>query len=95
LSCEARRFYADSTSAAARRLPLGPLWLQVLAGMTVGILAGIFVPHQAVSLRPLGDLFVHLIRMTLPPLMFLSIGIARLGNLKEVVNRTAWYQWWN
>lgn len=77
---------SHSTSAAVRRLPLGPLWLQVLVGMAVGILAGIFVPHQAVTLRPLGDLFVRLIRMTLPPLMFLSIsiGIARLGNLKEV-----------
>jgi aerobic C4-dicarboxylate transport protein len=74
-----------SSSPAARRLPLGPLWIQVLVGMCVGILAGIFLPHQAVALRPLGDLFVRLIRMTLPPLMFLSIciGIARLGNLKE------------
>jgi Na+/H+-dicarboxylate symporter len=39
-----------------------------------------------VTLRPLGDVFVRLIRMTLPPLMFLSItiGIARLGDLKQV-----------
>jgi aerobic C4-dicarboxylate transport protein len=44
------------------------------------------VPHQAVALRPLGDIFVRLIRMTLPPLMFLSItiGIARLGDLRQV-----------
>ena len=54
--------------------------------MFLGILAGVLVPHQAVALRPFGDLFVRLIRMTLPPLMFLSItiGIARLGDLKEV-----------
>ena len=74
-----------SNSPAARRLPLGPLWVQVLVGMCAGILAAIFLPHQAVALRPLGDLFVRLIRMFLPPLMFLSIsiGIARLGNLKD------------
>jgi Na+/H+-dicarboxylate symporter len=53
--------------------------------MAAGILAGIFVPQHAVALRPLGDLFVRFIRMSLPPLMFLSIsiGIARLGNLRE------------
>ena len=76
----------DSRTKRARRFSLGPLWLQVLAGMILGILAGVLIPHQAVALRPLGDLFVRLIRMTLPPLMFLSItiGIARLGDLKEV-----------
>ncbi len=75
-----------TSEVPARRLSLGPLWLQVLVGMVLGILAGVFMPNQAVALRPLGDLFVRLIRMTLPPLMFLSItiGIARLGDLKEV-----------
>lgn len=63
-----------------------PLWLWVLVGMFLGIGAGVLMPHEAVALRPLGDLFVRLIRMTLPPLMFLSItlGIARIGDLKEV-----------
>lgn len=77
----------NKTSAApARRLNLGPLWLQVLVGMVLGIVAGMLVPHQAVALRPLGDLSVRLIRMMLPPLMFLSItiGIARLGDLRLV-----------
>jgi aerobic C4-dicarboxylate transport protein len=44
--------------------------------MLLGILAGVLIPHQAVALRPLGDLLVRLIRMTLPPLMFLSITAA-------------------
>lgn len=76
----------NKTSVVSSRRPLlGPLWLQVLAGMVLGILAGVLVPHEAVTFRPLGDVFVRLIRMTLPPLMFLSItiGIARPGNLKE------------
>jgi aerobic C4-dicarboxylate transport protein len=74
------------SAVPARRVSLGPLWLQVLIGMALGILAGILLPHEAVALRPLGDLFVRMIRMTLPPLMFLSItiGIARLGDLRKV-----------
>lgn len=69
-----------------RRFTLGPLWLQVLVCMVLGIAAGVVIPHQAVALRPLGDIFVRLIRMTLAPLMFLSItiGIARLGDLRQV-----------
>lgn len=65
---------------------LGPLWLQVLVGIALGVAAGVLFPHASVALRPLGDGFVRLIRMTLAPLIFLSmvIGIARLGDLKEV-----------
>ncbi len=75
-----------TSPAPARRLTLGPLWLQVLLGMGLGVLAGALMPHQAIHLRPLGDLFVRLIRMTLPPLMFFSItiGIARLGDLRQI-----------
>jgi Na+/H+-dicarboxylate symporter len=69
-----------------RRSLLGPLWLQVLVAILLGILAGLFFPSQAVALKPLGDGFVRLIRMTLAPVIFLSvvIGIARMGDLKEV-----------
>jgi len=69
-----------------RRSLLGPLWLQVLIAIVLGILAGVFFPHQAVALKPLGDGFVRLIRMTLAPVIFGSVvvGIARMGDLKEV-----------
>jgi aerobic C4-dicarboxylate transport protein len=62
------------------------LWLQVLVAIVLGVLAGVFFPHQAVSLKPLGDGFVRLIRMTLAPIIFASvvIGIAKMGDLKEV-----------
>jgi Na+/H+-dicarboxylate symporter len=62
------------------------LWLQVLVAIVLGIIAGVFFPRQAVALKPLGDGFVRLIRMTLAPIIFASvvIGIARMGDLKEV-----------
>jgi aerobic C4-dicarboxylate transport protein len=75
-----------TAAPARRRSLLGPLWLQVLVAIVLGVLAGVFFPHQAVSLKPLGDGFVRLIRMTLAPIIFASvvIGIAKMGDLKEV-----------
>jgi aerobic C4-dicarboxylate transport protein len=79
----------EPTSTAARashRSPLGPLWLQVLVAILLGIAVGVFFPQQAIALKPLGDGFVRLIRMTLAPVIFGSIvvGIAGMGDLKEV-----------
>jgi aerobic C4-dicarboxylate transport protein len=65
---------------------LGPLWLQVLVGIVLGIIVGIVSPHTAATLKPLGDGFVKLIRMTLAPIIFLTVvvGIARMGSIREV-----------
>jgi Na+/H+-dicarboxylate symporter len=43
-------------------------------------------PHAAVALKPLGDGFVKLIRMTLAPIIFATVvvGIARMGDMREV-----------
>lgn len=69
-----------------RRSFLGPLWLQVLIGIALGIAFGALAPHHAVALKPLGDGFIKLIRMTLAPIVFASVvtGIARMGDIKEV-----------
>jgi Na+/H+-dicarboxylate symporter len=69
-----------------RRPLLGPLWLQVLVGILLGIFVGVLSPHTAVALKPLGDGFIKLIRMTLAPIIFATVvvGIARMGDLKEV-----------
>ena len=62
-----------------------PLWLQVAIGIVLGILAGVFFPQAAITLKPLGDGFIKLIRMTLAPIIFgtVVVGIARMGDLKE------------
>ena len=77
---------SSAATPTSRRPLLGPLWLQVLVAIVFGILMGIFFPRFAVALKPLGDGFVRLIRMTLAPIIFASvvIGIARMGDLKEV-----------
>jgi aerobic C4-dicarboxylate transport protein len=81
---------ADKTerpvSTSSHRNLLGPLWLQVVVGILLGIAIGVLSPHAAVALKPLGDGFVKLIRMTLAPIIFATVvvGIAKMGDLKEV-----------
>jgi Na+/H+-dicarboxylate symporter len=81
----------DQTPALDRNPPprrsfLGPLWLQVMVGILLGIAIGVRFPHFAVALKPLGDAFIQLIRMTLAPIIFATVvvGIARMGGLGEV-----------
>jgi aerobic C4-dicarboxylate transport protein len=73
-------------ASPSQRSILGPLWLQVLIGILLGVIAGAFFPHAAVAFKPLGDGFVKLIRMTLAPIIFVTVvvGIAKMGDLKEV-----------
>jgi aerobic C4-dicarboxylate transport protein len=75
-----------ASPASSQRSILGPLWLQVLIGILLGVIAGAFFPHAAVAFKPLGDGFVKLIRMTLAPIIFVTVvvGIAKMGDLKEV-----------
>ncbi len=75
-------------ATAARRSHgrLGPLWLQVLVAIALGMALGAVWPGFAVSLKPFGDAFVKLIRMVLAPIIFgtVVVGIARIGDLEEV-----------
>ena len=52
----------------------------------LGVAVGMLFPHAAVALKPLGDGFVKLIRMTLAPIIFATVvvGIARMGDIREV-----------
>jgi aerobic C4-dicarboxylate transport protein len=69
-----------------RRPILGPLWVQVMIGIVLGVILGVLFPHFAVALKPLGDAFIKLIRMTLAPIIFATVvvGIARMGDIREV-----------
>jgi aerobic C4-dicarboxylate transport protein len=77
---------AETPVTTSRRSLLGPLWLWVLVGILLGVFGGVLFPHSGAALKPLGDGFVKLIRMTLAPIIFGSIvvGIAKMGDLKEV-----------
>jgi aerobic C4-dicarboxylate transport protein len=78
---------ATAGPASRRKRPMfGPLWLQVLVAIVVGVSVGVYFPHTATALKPLGDAFIKLIRMALAPIIFgtVVVGIARMGDLHEV-----------
>jgi aerobic C4-dicarboxylate transport protein len=73
-------------SSAARRPWYRVLYVQVLIAIVVGILIGRLFPHTGIALKPLGDVFVSLIRMMIAPVIFCVVvqGVASVGDLREV-----------
>jgi aerobic C4-dicarboxylate transport protein len=70
-----------------RRRPLyKDLSLQILVAMLLGSLVGYVWPQSAESLRPLGDLFIRLVRMVVAPIIFCTVvhGIASVGEARRV-----------
>ena len=75
---------------------LGQLPVQVLIAIVAGVAIGMFAPHVAETLKPLGDLFVKLVRMVIAPVIFVSIvtgiaGMRDLGALGRVTARALGY----
>ena len=62
------------------------LSLQILAAMLLGSLVGYVWPQSADSLRPLGDLFIRLVRMIVAPIIFCTVvhGLASVGEARRV-----------
>src|SRR5258707_11859331 len=76
-----------AAAPAAERKPLyTSLFVQVLAGLILGIVLGVTVPDFAVSLKILSDAFLKLISMVVAPIVFCVVvhGIAGAGDLKKV-----------
>jgi len=77
----------DAQVTGRRRRPLyKDLSLQILAAMLLGSLVGYLWPQSAESLRPLGDLFIRLVRMIVAPIIFCTVvhGIASVGEARRV-----------
>lgn len=62
------------------------LYLAVLVGIASGIAVGAFWPSVGESCKPLGDLFIRLIKMLIAPIVFCTVaaGIASAGDLRRV-----------
>src|SRR3954468_24400118 len=65
---------------------LGQLYVQVIIGIVIGGVLCFFLPSFAVTLQPLADGFIKLIKMLLAPVIFATVvlGLAKMGNIKEV-----------
>ena len=64
----------------------GWLYAWVIAAIVAGVLLGHYKPDIAVQLKPLGDLFVKLVKLIIAPVIFLTLvtGIAGMGGLKSL-----------
>src|SRR6478672_8487543 len=64
----------------------GKLYVQVLIGVFAGVALGWFYPNMAADFKPLGDIFIKLIKMVFAPIIFATVvlGIARMENMKEL-----------
>lgn len=65
---------------------LGKLYVQVLIGVAAGVALGVWAPQLGSDLKPLGDVFIKLIKMVFAPIIFATVvlGIARMENMKEL-----------
>src|ERR1700691_6790671 len=68
------------------RLVLRSLYFRVVLGIVLGVVRGVFFPHAAESMKPLGDGFIKLIRMTIGPIVFFTVvvGIAGIGDMRKL-----------
>jgi Na+/H+-dicarboxylate symporter len=49
------------------------LWKKVTLGLILGIIFGIFLPEYVQYIKPVGDIFLRMIKMVIAPLIFFSL----------------------
>jgi aerobic C4-dicarboxylate transport protein len=61
------------------------LYVQVLIGIALGVLVGALWPTFGAGLKPLGDAFIKLIKLTIAPVIFCTVagGVAHMSDLKK------------
>jgi aerobic C4-dicarboxylate transport protein len=74
------------TAKAATKPIYSHLYVQVLIGITIGVILGYFWPGAGAAMKPFGDGFIRLIRMIIAPIIFgtVVVGIAKMGDMKNV-----------
>lgn len=60
------------------------LLFQVIFAIVLGVVFGVASPENAMAMKPLGDMFIKLIKMMIAPIIFCTIvvGIAGMQNMK-------------
>ena len=67
-----------------------PFWVQIIAGLVLGVALGLVarsgdVAWLATTLTTIGELFVQLLKLAVPPLVFTAV-VASIANLRGVTN---------
>jgi aerobic C4-dicarboxylate transport protein len=62
------------------------LWFQVLVATAAGIVLGWLAPNAGAAMKPLGDAFIGLVRMLIPPVVFCTVvhGVASVNDARRV-----------
>src|SRR5689334_24754722 len=65
---------------------LRQLYVQVIIGIVAAVVLGIVSPSTAVSMKPLGDAFIALLRMMLAPSIFCSVvcGLTHVADMRQL-----------
>src|SRR3979411_3356852 len=76
----------ETPARAIRSRWYSALYMQVLLGIAAGILIGWIAPHAGEALRPLGDVFIKMIKMVIGLVIFCTVvsGIGGMSDLKKV-----------
>jgi aerobic C4-dicarboxylate transport protein len=75
-----------SSSRPAHPRWYAAIYAQVLVAVALAVLLGWIAPHLAVTLKPLGDGFIRLVKMIIAPVIFCTVsgGIAGVSSLERV-----------
>ena len=62
------------------------LYVQVLTAIVIGVALGHFYPELGAQMKPLGDIFIKMIKMIIAPVIFCTVvhGIASMQDMKKV-----------
>ena len=63
------------------------LWKKVMIGLVIGIITGLIFQEKAAQLRPIGEIFMRLIKMVIVPLIYISI-VNALINVEDTSKLT-------
>ena len=76
----------EDTPRTSKRRLRNNITLQVFLAIVAAVVLGVFDPKLALEMKPLGDLFIKLIRMAIAPIVFLCIatGVAHIGDIRKV-----------
>lgn len=65
---------------------LQTLYVQVLIAIIIGVALGHYYPKLGIEVKPLGDMFIKLIKMIITPIIFTTVvlGICGVGSIKKI-----------
>ena len=63
-----------------------PMWQKIFMGLVLGLITGLVLGESAQALKPLGTLFINLIKMLIVPLVFVTLvsGIIAMEDLSKM-----------